>query len=105
MANTTNYYKILGVSERADEADIKRAYRKLALKYHPDRNPGDKFAEDKFKKVTEAYQILGDAKKRSDYDLTRSASARWTTTQTPYRAQHTHFDDVFDIKCLGGPER
>lgn len=97
MANTTNYYKILGVSERADEADIKRAYRKLALKYHPDRNPGDKFAEDKFKKVTEAYQILGDAKKRSDYDLTRSASARWTTTQTPYRAQHTHFDDVFDI--------
>ena len=49
------------MSEESDEADIKRAYRKLAFKYHPDRNPGDKFAEDKFKQVTEAYRILTQA--------------------------------------------
>ena len=80
MANTTNYYKILGVNERSDEAAIKRAYRQLALKYHPDRNPGDKFAEDKFKQVTEAYRVLSDSKKRADYDRTRSSSTRaWTT--------------------------
>ncbi len=93
----TNYYKTLGVQEQADEAEIKRAYRKLALKYHPDRNAGDKFAEDKFKKVTEAYEILGDAKKRADYDRAHSASRRQTTAHSPYGTQHTHFDDVFDI--------
>jgi molecular chaperone DnaJ len=96
LANTINYYKILGVNEQSDEADIKRAYRKLALKYHPDRNPGDQFAEDKFKQVTEAYQILGDAKKRADYDRTR-LSSRYSRPQSSYRSQHTNFDEVFDI--------
>lgn len=97
MANTANYYKILGVNERADEAEIKRAYRKLALKYHPDRNPGDKFAEDKFKKVTEAYRILSDVKRRADYDRSRSSTSTRTGYHSPYRTQHSHFDDVFDI--------
>jgi len=97
LADNTNYYKILGLNEWADEAEIKRAYRKLALKYHPDRNPGDKFAEDKFKKVTEAYQILSDSKKRVDYDRARSSSTRETAGRSGYRDRHVHFEKVFDI--------
>jgi molecular chaperone DnaJ len=97
LADQTNYYKILGLNEWADEADIKRAYRKLALKYHPDRNPGDKFAEDKFKKVTEAYQILSDSKKRLDYDRARVSSTQDTAGQSDSRTQHSHFEKVFDV--------
>jgi molecular chaperone DnaJ len=63
-----DYYSILGVDKYADEKEIKKAYRKLALKYHPDKNPDDKEAEDKFKEATEAYEILGDAQKRQQYD-------------------------------------
>ncbi len=63
-----DYYDILGVSRSSDQDQIKKAYRKLALKYHPDRNPGDKKAMDKFKEAAEAYSVLGDNKKRSQYD-------------------------------------
>ena len=63
-----DYYKILGVDRKAKQEDIKKAYRKLALKFHPDRNPGDKSAEDNFKKINEAYQVLSDPQKRSRYD-------------------------------------
>ena len=59
-----DYYEVLGINKGADEKAIKRAYRKLAKKYHPDTNPGDKQAEQKFKEVTEAYNVLGDEKKR-----------------------------------------
>lgn len=83
--------------ERSDDAEIKRAYRKLALKYHPDRNPGDTFAEDKFKQVTEAYRTLSDAKKRADYDRSRTASGRDTASRAAYRPHHSNFDEVFDI--------
>ncbi|MCL1911407.1 MAG: molecular chaperone DnaJ [Leptospirales bacterium] len=63
-----DYYEVLGVSKTAGEQELKQAYRKLALKYHPDKNQGDKEAEDKFKEATEAYEVLRDAKKRASYD-------------------------------------
>jgi molecular chaperone DnaJ len=63
-----DYYEVLGISRNADEAEIKKAYRKLAKQYHPDVNPGDKDAEAKFKEISEAYEILGDPQKRSRYD-------------------------------------
>ena len=63
-----DYYEVLGVDKSASQEDIKKAYRKLAVKYHPDRNPGDKEAEEKFKEATEAYEVLSDEKKRPMYD-------------------------------------
>lgn len=63
-----DYYEVLGVSRDADSKELKRAYRKLAMKYHPDRRPDDKDAEEKFKEATEAYEVLGDEQKRQAYD-------------------------------------
>ena len=63
-----DYYEVLGVEKGASEADIKRAYKKLARKYHPDMNPGDKAAEEKFKEINEANEVLSDADKRARYD-------------------------------------
>ncbi len=68
MANKRDYYEVLGVEKGADEATIKKAYRQLAKKYHPDVNPGDKSAEEKFKEVNEAYQVLSNPEKRAQYD-------------------------------------
>lgn len=68
MADKRDYYEVLGVSRDADDATIKKAYRKLAKKYHPDINPGDKEAEAKFKEASEAYAVLSDAQKRRQYD-------------------------------------
>jgi len=64
-----DYYKILGVSPDASTEEIKRVYRKLALKYHPDKNPGNKQAEEKFKEISEAYEVLSDPEKRKKYDM------------------------------------
>jgi len=63
-----DYYKVLGVDKKASQDDIKKAYRKLAVKYHPDKNPGDKKAEEKFKEINEANDVLGDPDKRKKYD-------------------------------------
>src|ERR1700674_736611 len=70
MATTTkqDYYELLGVARKAPVKEIRAAYRKLARKYHPDLNPGDKSAEEKFKQIQEAYEVLSDAKKRQTYD-------------------------------------
>src|SRR5262244_2740221 len=70
MASTakTDYYDLLGVPRKASAKDIRAAFRKLARKYHPDLNPGDKSAEEKFKQLQEAYDVLSDSKKRQMYD-------------------------------------
>jgi molecular chaperone DnaJ len=67
-ASKRDFYEVLGVSRDASQEDVKKAYRKLALKFHPDRNPGDKQAEEKFKEASAAYQILGDPDRRAQYD-------------------------------------
>src|ERR1700754_3225651 len=69
MAQTKrDYYEVLGVAREVDDGSLKSAYRKLALQYHPDRNPGDHEAEEKFKEAAEAYSVLSDAQKRAAYD-------------------------------------
>ena len=68
MADKRDYYEVLGVDRNADDAALKKAYRQLAKKYHPDVNPGDKEAEAKFKEATEAYSVLSDPAKRKQYD-------------------------------------
>lgn len=68
MNGKRDYYETLGVNRGASEEEVKKAYRKLALKYHPDRNPGDKQSEERFKEISEAYQVLVDAEKRAQYD-------------------------------------
>lgn len=72
-----DYYKILGVERNASKDEIKRAYRQLALKYHPDKNPNDKKAEAQFKEINEAYDVLGDPAKRSKYDQLGSSYRAW----------------------------
>src|SRR5215472_13192198 len=67
-ATKTDYYELLGVPRKASAKDIRAAFRKLARKYHPDLNPGDKSAEEKFKQIQEAYDVLSDPKKRQTYD-------------------------------------
>ena len=68
MAEKRDYYEVLGVSKNAEASEIKKAYRKLALQYHPDKNPGNKEAEEKFKEAAEAYDVLGNEEKRRRYD-------------------------------------
>ena len=68
MAAKRDYYEVLGVDKNATADDIKKAYRKLAVKYHPDKNPGDKEAEEKFKEAAEADSVLSDADKKARYD-------------------------------------
>lgn len=78
-----DYYKILGVSRNASVEEIKRAYRKLAMQYHPDRNPGNKQAEERFKEINEAYQVLSDPQKRARYDQLGESYSRWAQSGAP----------------------
>ncbi|NWF63665.1 MAG: J domain-containing protein [Chloroflexi bacterium] len=75
-----DYYKTLGVDRKASADEIRAAYRKLAMKYHPDKNPGDKKAEEKFKEINEAYQVLSDDQKRAHYDRLGSAYSNYRST-------------------------
>ena len=68
MAEKRDYYEVLGLQKGASEDEIKKAFRKMAMKYHPDKNPGNKEAEEKFKEVNEAYSVLSDPDKKSKYD-------------------------------------
>jgi len=77
MVEYQDYYEILGVDRNASEKEIKKAYRKLAQKYHPDKNPGDKRAEEQFKRVNEAYEVLSDPEKRRKYDQLGAEWRRW----------------------------
>ena len=78
-----DYYQILGVDRDADEKAIKRAYRRLAVQFHPDKNPGDKRAEDRFKEINEAYEVLGDPAKRAKYDRLGSSYQAWQRGGVP----------------------
>jgi curved DNA-binding protein len=78
-----DYYQTLGVARTASEAEIKKAYRKLAMKYHPDRNRGKKDAEEKFKEINEAYEVLSDPQKRARYDKLGSEYQNWQNSGTP----------------------
>lgn len=97
-----NHYTTLGVSESATLDDIKKAYRKLALQYHPDRNPGDKKAEDKFKEITEAYEILSDENKKGSYDYDRRTGG--TSSSGGFDFNDMDMDDIlrqFNMKWRG----
>ncbi len=78
-----DYYKILGVDRKASQDEIKKVYRKLAMKYHPDRNPNDQEAEEKFKEVNEAHQVLSDPQKRARYDQLGSSYSQWEQRGAP----------------------
>lgn len=104
-----DYYKILGVERNASEDDIRKAYRKLAMQYHPDRNPNDKQAEERFKEINEAYQVLSDSQKRAHYDRLGSDYSNWQRRGAPgdfnwdqyggfpggVRVEYSDLDDLF----------
>ena len=84
-----DYYKILGVERKASQAEIKKAFRKMAVKYHPDKNPGDKKAEEKFKEANEANEVLSDPQKRSKYD---ELGENWRSYEQQHKGNHDGFD-------------
>ncbi|HMZ07203.1 MAG TPA: DnaJ C-terminal domain-containing protein [Anaerolineales bacterium] len=107
-----DYYKILGVDRKASADEIRSAYRKLAMKYHPDKNQGDKKAEDRFKEINEAYQVLSDEQKRAHYDRLGSAYSNYRTTggrpgdfrwdEWGARGNNVNMDDLFGSGNVGG---
>ncbi len=107
MAKKRDYYTILGVDKGASQEDIKKAYRKLAMKYHPDRNPGDKAAEEKFKEAAEAYEVLHDEQKRKRYDMyghegLAGADGQGGPSFSSFEDIFSHFADIFGGGAGGG---
>ncbi|UCH92539.1 MAG: molecular chaperone DnaJ [Candidatus Aminicenantes bacterium] len=105
-----DYYNVLGVSKKASLSDIKKAYRKLARKYHPDLNPNDKEAERKFKEITEAYEVLKDPEKRKQFDMFGAVGANFRTGRRPSgfngfdftTTGSSSFGDIFETIFGGG---
>ncbi len=105
MAKTTDYYRVLGVDEKAGGDDIKKAYRRLAKKYHPDANPNDASAAERFKEISEAHSVLSDPEKRKHYDLMRRYGAfvpRAGGGAGPARPRAEDFDFTKGFEGFGG---
>ena len=97
MAEKRDYYEVLGVDKTADKETIKRAYKKLAIKYHPDRNPGNKEAEEKFKEAAEAYDVLHDPQKRQQYDTFGFNGPAGSGGFGGFNATSMNMDDIFSM--------
>src|SRR5512143_2887319 len=95
-----DYYKILGVERSANADDVRKAYRKLAMQYHPDRNPDNPQAEEKFKEINEAYQVLSDSQKRARYDQLGESYTEWQQRGAP--SGGFQWDDWFTNSPGGG---
>ncbi len=106
MANKRDYYEVLGVQKNATEDEIKKAYKKMAIKYHPDRNPGDKKAEEKFKEAAEAYEVLHDPQKRQKYDQFGfeglNGAGGFNAQNMDMSDIFSHFSDIFEGMGFGG---
>jgi curved DNA-binding protein len=98
-----DYYAVLGVEKSASSEQIKKAYRKLAIKYHPDKNPGDKQAEERFKEITEAYAVLSDQEKRRQYDQFGEAGFHQRFSQEDI-FRNVDLNDIFREFGIGGDE-
>src|SRR3954463_6191457 len=96
-----DYYEVLGVSRTAADGEIKRAYRQLAVQYHPDKNPGDAAAEDRFKECAEAYAVLSDAQKRASYDRFGHQGVGAGAGGFGYEGGFSNIEDIFDIFGFG----
>ena len=103
MATTRDYYDVLGVSRSASDEEIKKAYRKLAMRHHPDRNPDNTRAEEQFKVINEAYAVLSDSQKRSSYD--RFGSVEGSAGFEGFGGFGDIFNDIFEDVFAGGPGR
>src|SRR5487761_594460 len=99
-ANKRDYYEVLSLSRGASDEELKKAYRKLAVQFHPDRNPGNKEAEDNFKLINEAYQVLSDPAKRAQYDIFGDffGTGRGRTRSRTRRGDDLRYDVEIDFE-------